>query len=242
MKEDFAILKKEFKRIKNMGLIEPLRNGSTGIGYTFETLLHKKEDQECKPDFRGIELKTKLGYSKSPLILFHCEPKRYCETATNYIFNKYSYPKNSNTRIFEYEVFHKINYSKYNYSFKLDINYYEKRIIMKSYYNNHFIENVCYWDFKVLETKLKIKLTKLALIYVYPYKRCNRLYYRYLKMNIYKLKGFFEFLKLIEDNKIGFQFYLKSKDNTNGSYILENHGVAIRLKNNHIEELFSKIY
>ena len=37
-----------------MGLIAPLRRGSTGIGYTFETLLSKKEDSESNPDFLGM--------------------------------------------------------------------------------------------------------------------------------------------------------------------------------------------
>ena len=54
MKEDFISLKKEFRRIKNMGLIETMRKGGSGIGYTLETLLNKKEDQECKPDFKSI--------------------------------------------------------------------------------------------------------------------------------------------------------------------------------------------
>ena len=37
--ENFIILRDKFQKIKKMGLIEPLRKGTTGIGYTFETLL-----------------------------------------------------------------------------------------------------------------------------------------------------------------------------------------------------------
>ena len=35
-------LKKEFDRIKKLNYIKSLRKGSTGVGYTFETLINKK--------------------------------------------------------------------------------------------------------------------------------------------------------------------------------------------------------
>ena len=89
LKEDIQVLKKKFKRIKAMGLIESLREGTTGVGYTFETLLNKREDQKCKPDFGCVELKCKFAYSKSSLTLFSCAPKRYGESALKYIFEKY---------------------------------------------------------------------------------------------------------------------------------------------------------
>lgn len=244
MKEDFYILKEEFKRIKNMGLISPLRRGSTGIGYTFETLLNKKEDTDCKPDFKGIELKTKLGYSKSPLTLFHCVPQRKNDSAIHYIFQKYSYTKSKqkNIKIFECNIFSKKYTKKYNHHFIIKIDYLKKQVIMESYYNNVYIEDVCYWDFKILETKLKSKLNKLAIIYAYPYKKDNKLYYKYLKMNSYKLKGFFEFLRLIEEDKISIQIYLKQKFDETGNEFIDNHGIAFRIDNSFIEELFTKLY
>ena len=210
MNENFKILRKKFNEIKNVGLIKSMRNGTTGIGYTFETLLGKKEDSQEFPDFHGIEIKSKLGYSKSPMTLFNCIPKRNNESAINYILSNYSWKeKNKPSFIFSNEVCcAKIN-KKYNYNFNLQIDYFKKRIIMQSYKNNIFIENVCYWDFKDLNKKLNTKLKSLAIVYAYPYKIKNKLYYKYLKMNTYKLKGFFEFLKLISENKINIQFYLK---------------------------------
>lgn len=243
MIEDFLVLKNEFKRIKRMGLIEPLRKGSTGLGYTFETLLNKKEDQECLPDFRGIELKTKLGYSKSPLTLFTFAPKRFKETATNYIFEKYSYPKynDKNTLEFKRDVYSKKLIKRFNYEFKLSVDYFDQQIVMKSYYNGKFVEDVCYWDFKTLEKKLKVKLSKLAIIYAYPYKKDNKLYYKYLKMNTYKLRGFFEFLQLIQQDKIFVKIGLQNKIEKDGNVIIDNHGVAFKIHNEFIEELFIKL-
>lgn len=237
--ENFIILRDKFQKIKKMGLIEPLRKGTTGIGYTFETLLNKKEDAECKPDFLGIEIKTKLGYSKSPITLFHSIPKRKGNSAIHYIFNKYSYKKydNRNNYIFCRELFASNSIKIHNYNFKLFVDFYNMQIVLKSYYNDKFIEDVCYWDFKTLERKLKIKLKYLALVHAYPYRIKGKLYYKYLKMSTYKLKDFFEFLQLIKEDKIFVTIYLKGDD----TGLKENHGVAFRIKNEFLEELFTKL-
>ena len=144
MKEDFISLKKEFRRIKNMGLIETMRKGGSGIGYTLETLLNKKEDQECKPDFKSIELKSRMGYSKHPLNLFHCAPKRNKNTAIDYIFQTYNYPKHNekDILIFDRTIYSKKAIKKYNYEFKLKVDYFFQQIVMQSFCNNIFIEDV----------------------------------------------------------------------------------------------------
>lgn len=244
MKEDIKLLKAEFKRIKEMGMIESLREGSTGVGYTFETLLNKKEDQDCKPDFGSLELKCKLGYSRSSLSLFHCVPKRSAESAQKYIFEKYSYHRYGNAndiKLFERKVFSNYAIKRFGYEFKLKVDYYRMEIIMQSFYNREFVENVCYWDFKELENKLKKKLSHLAIIQAYPYRRFDKVYYKYLKMEIFKLYGFFEFLRLIEEDKIFVGFYMKSALDKSIKPNVIDHGVAFRIKNECIEELFYKL-
>ena len=242
MKKNLIALKNEFLKIKNMGLVKPLRKGTTGIGYTFESLLNKEEDSECKPDFLGIELKTKFGYSKTPLTLFHCVPQKNNESAINYIFDRYSYPKynNPNVFIFSREVYSDHSKVVHGYEFRLHVDYLGKEIVMKSYYKGEFLENVCSWDFKTLQIKLATKLKYLAIIEGYPYKINKELFYKYLKMTSYKLKGFFEFLKLIEKGKINILFYLKIDFSKNNPKI-ENHGVAFRIENDYIKHLFTKI-
>lgn len=238
MTENFKALRAEFITIKNKGLIKSLRKGTTGAGFTFETLLNKKEDASFLPDYKGIELKTKLGYSKSPLTLFNCIPKRNKKSAINYILENYSWKTSENINIFSYEVGCSKNDKKYNFSFKLEIDYLAKQIVMKSYKDNIFYENVCYWDFKDLEKKLNIKLKYLAIVLAYPYKVDGDLYYKYLKMTMYKLKGFFEFLELIKNGKINIHFYMKK----NKENVIDNHGVSFRINNNNIEDLFRKLY
>lgn len=244
MKNDVKMLKKEFVRIKNMGFIKAMRKGTTGIGYTFETLLNKKEDQESKPDFKSIELKCKLGYSKSAITLFNCAPKRKKGSALNYIYENYSHFHNGNTndsKLFERKVFSKYYITREEIYFKLVVDFYHTEIIMKSYENGKYIEDVCSWDFKLLERKLKGKLSNLAIIQAYPYRKNHELYYKYLKMNVYKLKGFLEFLHLIVEDKIYVNFYIKSALGDNNKRVIYDHGVGFRIKNEYIEELFYKL-
>ncbi len=246
MKEDIIELKKEFERIKKMGLIKSLRSGYTGVGYTFESLLNKPEDQESKPDYKSIELKCKYGYSKSALTLFNSAPKRFEESANKYIYETYAnhrYNNEEDILIFERKVFHKYVIERNHVYFRVFVNYDSKTIIMKSYKDGEFIEDVCYWDFMVLEEKLNNKISTLALVDAYPYKRDDATYYKYLKMTIYKLKGFSTFLKLIEQDKIHICFYFKEANGSNANSYNEfkDHGVAFRIKLEYIDELFYKI-
>lgn len=244
MKNDIDILKNEFLRVRNMGLVKSMRDGSTGIGYTFESLLNKKEDQESKPDFRSIELKCKLGYSKTPLSLFNCAPQRKGMPAIDYIFNKYNHYRFNNKndcKIFSVKIFSNYAIKINEYEFKLKVDYYKQCVILQSFYNGEYLEDVCYWSFKVLENKLKIKLSIMAIIYGYPYKFNDKVYYRYMSMKIYKLRGFFEFLRLIETDKIFIHFHLKEIKDKDGNSIIDNHGVCFKIRKEHISKLFYRI-
>ena len=49
----------KLKVISNMGYIESLRKGDTGVGMTLETLLGITANSNRAPDYKGIEIKTK---------------------------------------------------------------------------------------------------------------------------------------------------------------------------------------
>ncbi len=69
--ESIRELRGKFLKIKEMGYVKSVRGGSTGVGATFEFLLGKSEDKLEAPDFKGIEIKTRRGYSKSEINLFN---------------------------------------------------------------------------------------------------------------------------------------------------------------------------
>lgn len=69
----------KFDEVRSLGWVESMREGDTGIGYTFETLLGIKENNDQKADFNGIEIKCKgvkeEGVSNSTKInLFQAGP------------------------------------------------------------------------------------------------------------------------------------------------------------------------
>lgn len=247
MIKDIIELKKEFLRIKHFGLVKALRKGSTGIGYTFETLIKKEEDCECKPDFGEVEIKCRLGYSKSAITLFNCIPTRDNSefSASYYIYENYSYHRYNNIndfKLFSRDVFANYATEINGYSFSLFIDYESECIIMQAFNQGSYIEDVCYWNFQALKEKVYTKLRYLAIIIGYPYKRNGDEYYLYTNMNAYKFKGFNTFLKLIEEKKVYIRFYLKENQHTGNKCQFENHGVAFRIKYENIDDLFSKIF
>ncbi|MDR1244464.1 MAG: MvaI/BcnI family restriction endonuclease [Endomicrobium sp.] len=53
-----AEFKEKFKKIKDMGFVRTKRSGTTGIGYTLESLLGISENNSTNPDIEGAELKA----------------------------------------------------------------------------------------------------------------------------------------------------------------------------------------
>ncbi len=240
--EDIKNLKKEFERIKAMGLIKPMRKGSTGIGYTFETLIGKKEDQDCKPDYGNVEIKCKFGFSSSHFTLFTCAPKRDGKAALNYIFENYAYQKeDDNSKIFCLKIFSHYTFNKNGFKFRLYVNTLDKKLILKSFLNDEFLENICSWDFSILEEKITTKLSTLALVDCYPYQINNETYIKYTNIKFYKLKGFEKFLNLIKNDTICVQIYLKEGYNDLHEKIVECHGVQFRIRKENLERLYDKI-
>jgi hypothetical protein len=242
--EEFLDLKKKFKVIHDMGKIKSLRKGTTGIGYTFEMLLGKKEDQSPAPDYKGIEIKCRSGLSKYDLGLFTCNPKRNDIVATTYIFQKYSYHLYENPnlyRVFSRKLYADYKYELYNYSFKLNVNYLEGKIYLESYYKNEFCENVCFWNFEDLRNILCNKLNKLAVVTGYSYKEDGEIYYKYYSIKFYVFKNFDTFIKLIERGKIYIVSYLREDVNKLGDYKILNRGFSFRIKINNVEDLFYRV-
>ena len=239
--EDFI---NHFRRIKKESFNKALRNGYTGIGFTYETLLGKKEDNSYKPDFNGIEIKTKLGYSRSNMTLFTIVPQS--EKGIKYIYNKYGYSRfyNRINKVFRYDIYANCNLSIRNiYIMRLKVDRENKRIklvILNSSYQK--IEDDIFWEFSYLKERLETKLNTLAIIKGYPYKRNNEKVYKYTNLSIYKLKDFEAFLRLIEEDKIYITFNIGTHLDEAKYGQIYDRGTAFKIDNKYIEELFTKIY
>lgn len=236
-------LKQEFMRIKNMGYVKSTRAGVTGVGKTFEDLLEKEEDILGLPDYNGIELKTKLGYSKSYTTLFNSTPAGVLEIQR--LCKEYGYPDKvlKNKKILNISITTTPTLVANRYYFSLKVNYLKKRInlVIKDCHNN-LLEDFVYWDFDVLKEKLYKKLQYVALINAWPTTRNNITYYKYYKINFYKLKGFEKFMELIDKGviRISLKIGVHREGSKKGQY--HDRGTSFELKSLDFWKLFEHIY
>lgn len=250
MNNEISELYELFLKVKQKGFHKSLRNGPTGLGYTFETLIGKAEDRKYMPDFKGIEIKTKRGYTKSPLTLFCLSPKKNDKICVEEILLRYGYPSKNNKKLKSFGC----NVSYVNddliankYYFRLKLNLKEQKLKLFIYdFNYNILENEIFWSFKELKERLYTKLQVLALVRGYPYKFDNETYYKYTNIDFYRLKGFYVFLKLIKENKILITFNIGMSSSATNFGKIHDRGSAFRISVDCIDELFepvnSKLY
>ena len=245
METNILQLLKKFEEIKQEGLHKSLRNGSTGIGYTFECLIGKSEDTSFSPDFKGIEIKTKLGYSKTPLTLFSLTPKSNNDyTIKNLVF-RFGYPESSFS---EFKVLRalavcnsKVLVAK-RYFFDLVVDRNDKKIkLLIKNINGEILSSDVFWDFEELKNRLETKLNYMALVIGYPYVYSNVTYYKYFKMTIYKLRFFDDFLELIEKGIIKIIFNIGIDKSILNYGKIYDHGTSFKIPTAYIYKLFNKI-
>ena len=245
MNQNIDILIKKFEIIREQGLHESLRNGNTGIGYTFESLIGKQEDTDYAPDYNGIEIKTKLGYSKCPMTLFSLVPKSNEINTISKMVETYGYPDKT---FRQFKVLRANAHATKNipvqnkYIFKLYVDWESQRLkLLITNNSNHLLSSNIYWDFDELKERLCKKLNYMALVIGYPYRYSEVVYYKYFKMTIYKLKSFETFLRLIEAGEISVIFNIgiyKTADKFGAVY---DHGTSFKLSTSCIYKLFDKI-
>ena len=136
IEENINMLKKKFLEIKGMGYVKSVRKGSTGIGATFESLLDKEIDSLEIPDFGGIEIKTRRGYSKSLISLFNAVPTGSFVYEVKRLRDLYGYrdPKDYALKCLNTEI-DAIELVKVGvlYYFKLRIDRNKERLILEVY-------------------------------------------------------------------------------------------------------------
>lgn len=232
---------KNFKVIRNKNWVPSVRKGPTGIGRTFEQLLSIQENNLNIPDYNGIEIKTKRHYSNAYTTLFNCNPINNIEE----IKNKYGYPdkvlpqyKVLNNSIFS-NNFTRVNP---NFYFRLHVNRQEKRIYLYIYNKSKKLINTdTYWTFESLKTKLA-KTKYLGFILALRKINSGKEYFKYYKLNIYKLKSFNQFIKLIGNSTIRITFKIGVFRTGQREGQTHNHGVGFDIKENDLSQLYDIVY
>ena len=245
MTEDILELKNKFKKIKSIGWIETKRNGSTGVGYTFENLLNMKENSLEIPDYKSIEIKTQRIKSNSYVNLFNAAPDGNHLFSIEKLRNNYGYPDKvlKCHKVIHCDIFSdRLNNLGSKYKIKLKIDWSNQEIQAVILDNClQIVNNKISWSFTLLKEKLLRKMNYLAFIRA-DNKFINDVeYFKYTQLNIYKLKSFDKFVELIERGiikvtiKIGVVRYGERKGKT------DNHGTGFSISRQDLTKLYDEI-
>lgn len=245
MNKELEVFKKKFNQIKEIGWIRSIKQGPTGIGATFEKLLGCSENSLEIPDFNGIEIKTKRELSKGYIGLFNMTPTGKYYHEVERLKDTYGYP---DKKLRNYKVLNNSVYSdkrtwigtKFQFMLKLDMN---NKIISLCIFDcsGNLIENFIHWDFDEIREKLYRKLKTLAYINAYSKYHNNHEYFYYYKMQIFKLKDFDTFIRLIDNGTIRINFKLGIFRSGKRVGQIHDHGTSFEIKECDLFKLYNKI-
>ena len=244
MEKEMKQLKIEFEKIRKKGYIRGIYNNLSSIGRTFENELNLPENEFGVPDYYGIEIKTRRAYSKSAITLFNASPDGEDLFEIERLKNTYGYPSRNDRK---YKVIYieaygnKLRYSGIKFQYRLDIDRKSRRVYLCIYNrNDELIERKIYWSFDYLEERLILKLKYLALINAWTNTIEGWNYFKYYKIDFFKLKSFDKFLDLLENGyiklviKVGIYLDEKRYGNT------YDHGCGFAIKDDDICKLYYK--
>ena len=243
--KDFFDLYNLYLKINRMGWIKSKRKGPGGIGYTFETLLGKEEDDFQIPDYKSIEIKAMRFKSRRVLHLFTLTPDGDFLFPIKRLLGKIGYPSkiNPSCNIFRANI-SACEYSMIGWSrrVRLEVNYEAKKIELLAFKSNgEKIDVDISWSFELLEKTLDTKLKNLAIIMA-DHKMVNgEEYFQYMRIIFYKLREFDKFISSIEKGVITISFNIDVFKSGNRIGQIHDHGTCFCINVKNIDDLYKKI-
>ena len=242
IEESIRELKNKFRKISNMGYVKTIREGSTGIGATFESLLGKEEESFEIPDYYGIEIKTRRAYSKAYITLFNAVPTGSSFHETKRLRDKYGYPNkiDKNLKRLYADIYcNRIIKVGLWYYFELRIDKEKNKLILIVYdHNKKQIDNTTYWDLDILKEKLERKLQVMALIKAWTNKIDGCESFKYYKINFYILKPFDNFIAALNNSKIKITLKIDSYTDEKRYGKVNEHGVSFSISEYDLTDIF----
>jgi hypothetical protein len=222
----------KFDQVREQGWIDTLREGDTGIGYTFESLLGIRENNDQTADFKGIEIKCKgvkeggvANYGK--INLFQAGP--------TWLFNSTARER---LRILGklgpdglYACHSQVTSRTNNLGLLLKILGADSRINLQKDANA-----LAYWSFQQLEKRLAEKHSRAAFIRAGTRQIKGKTQYSYAELVYCDKPSIERFVNLVSQRNIVFEFLMSEKlDGT-----VRNHGYPWRLiRSAFLEQLFA---
>lgn len=211
------------------------------FGLMIEKMLNISSNELPVADYNGIELKCRKRNSTYSIKLFTCNFESNNLFELEFIFNQFS-TKCNNKRTFNHSFFaNKYSFIKQNVFAKLNIDYENEKMNLFFYDNNNtVINNSCFWSFNLLKERIITKLNHLCIInYKIIYRKSEKLY-QIESINLYSIKNFDTFIKLINEGIIFLSSSISTIENQNGDSRIHNHGIGFCIDFTNIQKLFNK--
>jgi hypothetical protein len=222
----------EFDKVNSLGWVESLRQGDTGIGYTFETLLGIKENNDKRADFKGIEIKCKgikegVAAASGKINLFQHGPVWFgAQSARDRIR---VLGKVGADGLFACHS--QVRTTPNNLGLSLDIVEADRKIDLLKRANA-----LGYWTFDTLEERLREKHSRAVMIKARSRKRKSSSVFHYEELTYLERPSIERFVRLVGNRSIVFEFLMSEK--SDGT--VRNHGYPWRLvREEFLDQLFS---
>lgn len=221
-----ADLYSSFKKIAEMGFIESMRPGDTGIGFTLETLLGIKENSDSAPDLGTHELKSTRKRSKTLQTLFTYATKEHWKLSKPQVIHRYGKISKEGKKISLYNSITK-EPNKNGFYFKTK----QEHLIVKNA-NTEILR----WTWEELGHKFENKFPACIKVFA-DSKFVNRNeYFHYNEVHNYSHADKSKFKNMFVLDKIRIDLRLEINDSAK---ILDS-GTAFRIKEEDMKDLFQK--
>ena len=222
----------KFDEVKDRGWIDSLREGDTGIGYTFETLLDIKENNDQKADFKGIEIKCKgmkegSAGNSSKINLFQAGPTWNVKATTKELIRILGRQGDDGL----YTCYSQVTATPNNLGLLLDVLSQQSKIDLRKN-----LDALGCWSFGQLESRLAEKHSRTVFVKARNRSTKGKSQYSYEELVYCDTPSIERFVDLVEKRNIVFEFTMSEK--SNGT--VRNHGYPWRLiRAEFLDQLFA---
>jgi hypothetical protein len=215
---DLKELISKLESIKNEGFIASLRKGSTGIGYTFESLLGLSETNIPIPDIGGrVEIKTTRKGSKSLVTLFTFN-RGVWKLRQKEVIEKYGYIDNKGRQALKSTIF----YNKPN-TLGLSLEIDDLKNIVNLFHSSGDL--LASWDLYEVVGKFYSKLSRLLLVFADRRKTAEKEEFHYNEAYLLTNPQTRNFLEGFKNSTLGIDLRMHLKENNS----VRNRGTGFRM-------------
>jgi len=220
----------KFDALSAKGFVPTLRRGSTGIGYTLETMLGIEENNSPGGDFMGMELKAfrddDLTMDDSEKMnLFLKEPKWIDGLKSADRVRNYGYvDDNGRTALYSTVT---IDQSSHKFAFEVEDDATKVWLLFDG-------QRIAFWSREILAKRLKEKHTETVFVSAHTRGKGSSEEFHYYGVTWVREPSVDAFIRLLKEGDVMLELRMHLKET--GS--VRNHGSCFRIKQNQIKNLF----